>query len=63
MPVTSPEIVRYIPLGELLTLTMPLTGAWSKNAQHSMGSGRVYLQEGARAHRETLGWELKTALN
>ena len=24
--------------------------------------GRVYLQEAARAHRETLGWELKAAL-
>ena len=62
MTVPSAEIMRYIPLGERVTVTMPLTGAWSKNAQHRMGSGRLYLRDGARAHRETWGWALKAAL-
>lgn len=58
----SAEPLHYIPLGERVTLSIPLTGAWSKNAQHGMGSGRLYLRDAARAHRETVGWELKAAL-
>lgn len=54
--------MRYVPLGDVITLTVPLTATLSKNAQHRMGKGQVFLDEFARADRDAIGWELKSAL-
>lgn len=34
---------RYVPLGESVSLIVPLTSTLSKNAQHEVGKGRVFL--------------------
>ena len=54
--------IRYVPLGESVALTVPLTMTLSKNAQHAMGQGRMYLRDEAVAARDAIGWELKNAL-
>jgi len=53
---------RYVTLGDEITLTVPLTSTLSKNAQHEIGKGQVFLREGAKADRYAIGWELKSAL-
>ncbi len=53
---------RYVPLGESVALTVPLTSTLSKNAQHEVGQGKVFLKEDAQAARDAIGWELKNAL-
>ncbi|MCL5117048.1 MAG: hypothetical protein M1272_07860 [Firmicutes bacterium] len=55
-------VPRYVPLGETVTLTVPLTSTLSKNAQHEVGKGKVFLKDDAHAARDAIGWELKNAL-
>ncbi len=53
---------RYVPLGEAVVFTIPLTKILSKNAQHGIGQGRLNLRAGAAATRDTIGWALKGTL-
>ena len=52
----------YVPLGERLTLTIPLTASLSKNFQHGLHRGQIHLQPDAEAARAGIGWELKSGL-
>lgn len=52
----------YVAGGERITCQIPLPGALSKNAQHALRRGRMYLTADAEAARDAVRWALKMAL-
>lgn len=48
--------------GERVVVQVPLTAALSKNAQHRVAKGRLYLTPEAQAERDALAWALRAAL-
>lgn len=63
MPRSPAALIRYVPFGETVAVTIPYhVSGLSKNAQHAVATRRVVLRADAQAAREALGWELKICL-